>query len=116
MARRVWLLMRLQMYRPPPLNRSILKLFCQLEIYARVRDAINLYWDVLGGLSRSLHSYAVCNVIGDTARAILLLAPAHGPLPPPVHIYTMPLYFLYFFTNIGFVNLFLDNKQYSLYA
>ena len=41
---------------------------------------------------------------------------AHGPLLPPVLVYTLPLYFLYFFTNIGFVNLFLDNKQYSLYT
>jgi len=38
MARGVWLLAWLQMYRPPALDRSILKLFCQREIIMRGRD------------------------------------------------------------------------------
>ena len=44
------------------------------------------------------------------------LAGAHGPLHPPVYVYTMPIYFFIFLAILTFVNLFVDNNNIVLYT
>ena len=94
--RGVWLFVQLQMYRPPALNRSILKLFCRLRFQKRARHDGNYLDDAIGKRFLPLRSYIDLGDIAEGVCEIFVLRARMGHYTPRICIYNAAIFFYFF--------------------
>ena len=116
MARGVWLLTWLQMYRPPALNRSVSKVFCQLDIHARTCDVKKLY-SQRATVSLCSPYTALLNKVTSPKECARFCCNGRVWASTPYHVsvYNAAIFFI-FLAILTFVNLFVDNNNIVLHT